>query len=115
MSHVTGFAPWMVLEKEYTWNFRVTELNGNELRVSGLSGHSAFAVSKITVVRKRQDLIMCVRLALGRSGLRGDFDYVICLQPEIDRVLFGRDRIEIWRRSVEETRMGDVDQSGSKR
>src|SRR5580765_2414719 len=76
MSHVVGMAPCMVLEREYTWDFRATEsTDGSSLEISGMSGHSALAVSKISVKRQETNLIVLVHLAPGREGIRADFNY----------------------------------------
>src|SRR5438477_6988373 len=89
----------MVLELKDTQNFQVSVIRErNELQISGLVFHSALAVEKITTERQGQDIVVEVQLVRARKGLSGSFNYTFAVPADVSRVLFGKERKEIWRR-----------------
>ena len=89
----------MVLELKDVQNFQAVEKrDASELQISGLAFHSALAVKKITEERQGQDLIVELHLVRARKGLSGSFNYTVGLPARVNRVLFGKDRKEIWKR-----------------
>jgi hypothetical protein len=69
------------------------------LEISGMAMTSALAVSGYRVERVDNSLILLVSLVLARPELRPDFVIAVSIPPEVDHVLFGEERKEIWRRS----------------
>jgi hypothetical protein len=89
-----------ILELKDVQNFHVVESpDKSALEVSGLAFHSALAVEGMTTERRGDDLTVELRLVLARKGLSGSFSYAVGVPVGVNRVLFGRDRKEIWRRS----------------
>jgi hypothetical protein len=89
----------MLLELKDIQNFQVIERGErNELQISGLAFHSAFAVEEITTERQGHDMVIEVHLVRARDGLTGSFNHTVPVPADVNRVLFGKDRKEIWRR-----------------
>ena len=97
--------PDMVLERADTLMFHVSEVNAERLRlkVSGLSGHGAFAVRKIDAQRDGASILILVHLARARSGMSGSFDHELEVPAEVNALFFGRNRTMIWNRSARPT------------
>lgn len=96
----------MVLELKDVQNFKVAEEkipDGLTLELSGLAFHSSMAVGKVTTNRVGNDLQVIVLLTPARKGLRGDFRYRLAVGDDVERVLFGNERKEVWRRRAEGT------------
>ena len=68
------------------------------LEISGMAMTSALAVSGYRVERVDNELVLLVSLAIARPELRPDFVIAISVPPDVDQVLFGEERKEIWRR-----------------
>jgi hypothetical protein len=97
ISYFSQAMPGMVLEKEDTWDFRIVEFGPPRvLQISGMSGHSSFAVSGIKVIRKGSELGVFVHLAVGREGLCAGFDRTLPIPPGVKKVRFGKKKTEIW-------------------
>ena len=89
----------MILELKDVQNFQAIEKREtSELQISGLAFHSALAVDKMTTERQGQDLIVELHLVRSRKGLSGSFNYTVAVPADVARVLFGKDRKEIWKR-----------------
>lgn len=89
----------MVLEFKDVQKFKAVEKQDkSQLQISGLAFHSALAVERISVETQGQDLIVELHLVRARVGLSGSFDYTVDVPVDTVRVLFGKERKEIWRR-----------------
>jgi hypothetical protein len=94
----------MILEPKFALNFKViSEKKGNVfgVNISGLCGHSAFAVKNIEV--KKDDLdpkvqIVFIYLAPSDAKLAGSFSKWIPIPDEISSVVFGSEKKVIWKR-----------------
>lgn len=89
----------MILELKDVQNFQAVEKQAtSELQISGLAFHSAFGVKKITIEKQDHDLV--IKLYLVRAGEKysGSFNYTVAVPADTARVLFGKDRKEIWKR-----------------
>jgi hypothetical protein len=83
--------------------FKTVEVSSSplvELKITGLSGHSALVVSDVTKIVDGDSLTVLVHLALTRSGLSGRFTYDINLPPEVNVVYFGEEKAVIWKRGI---------------
>jgi len=89
----------MILELKDVQNFQVVEKrDASELEISGLAFHSALAVKKMIMESHGQDLVVELHLVRARKGLSGSFNYTVTAPAEVKRVLFGKERKEIWKR-----------------
>lgn len=70
---------------------------GDGLLVSGLAGHSAYAVVSYEVVRiGEEDQVLKVKLAPAEAGLSGSFRICVALGKADRRLLFGDEKTVIW-------------------
>src|SRR5947207_3424183 len=90
----------MILELKDVQNFQCTEKQqATALQISGLAFHSALAIEKMTSKRRDQDLIIELHLVRARRDLSGSFDFNIPVPTGVTRVLFGKERREIWKKT----------------
>lgn len=94
----------MILEHKDTLQFKVQQLPDQvplKIKVSGLSGHSALSVSKITTEINGSVLIIYVHLTLATiSGeTSGRFDYELIIPDSINEIKFGKKKVSIWKRN----------------
>jgi hypothetical protein len=88
-----------ILELDFVARFNaVANDSATVLTISGVSGHSSYAVKRIDTHKEGSDLIVEVRLVLAREGLSGKFTHDVKLDPDVQRVLFGEHREVIWTR-----------------
>ena len=89
----------MILELKDVQNFQAVEKREtSELQISGIAFHSALGVKKMTTERQGQDLIVKLHLVLAREKYSPRFNYAVAVPADTARVLFGKDRKEIWER-----------------
>ncbi|MBC2596448.1 hypothetical protein H5P28_19435 [Ruficoccus amylovorans] len=92
----------LVLERADTFNYQqqVATSDGREiLMISGLSGHSAYTVEQVELVRHPDFLQILVHLhADGQPGETGTFEETIAIPKWANRVTFGEENTVIWQR-----------------
>jgi hypothetical protein len=89
----------MTLELKDVQDFKLVEKRDtSQIEISGLAFHSALGVKKMTTERQGQDLIVKLHLVLAGEKYSPRFDYTVAVPSGVDRVLFGTDRKEIWKR-----------------
>ena len=89
----------MILELKDVQNFQVVDKREtSELQISGVAFHSALGVKKMTIEKQDHDLIIKLHLVLAREKCSPRFDYIVAVPIGANRVLFGKDRNEIWKR-----------------
>ncbi|MFA7229634.1 MAG: hypothetical protein WC071_00035 [Victivallaceae bacterium] len=89
----------MILERKYIFNFKVVENqrdNNDYLVISGLCGHSAYGVNKITYQKEKDKIIMLIEIALKHNG---SFKEEILISKDISELLLGKERSVIWERN----------------
>ena len=74
------------------------------LHISGGLIESLHVVRDISTVRRGNDILVRMRVSLPwdsllRRGMTGNFDFTIPIGPDVQRVLFGAEEKEIWKRS----------------
>jgi len=94
----------MILEHEDVLQFKVQPLPDQvpkQIKVSGLSGHSALSVSKITTEMNGSVLIIYVHLTLAAisGGTSGRFEYELTIPESINEIQFGKKKVSIWKRT----------------
>ncbi|HKS29786.1 MAG TPA: hypothetical protein VJS44_18325 [Pyrinomonadaceae bacterium] len=102
------YAGEVVLELKDVQNFKLTEErtpSSTTLCISGLAFHSSMAVKGINTARAGSDLEVRILLTPTRAGLTGNFNYKVTVDDDVKRVLFGRERALIWRRTSETPRV----------
>lgn len=90
-----------ILELKDVLSFSATQVSADPLtiKVSGLAGHSALVVSKITVIQKNEAATIVAHLALASEGKSGSFDYAYAVPASVNRVSFGSEGSVIWNRA----------------
>ena len=89
----------MILELKDVQHFQaVQKRDASELQISGLAFHSALGVKKMTTEWKGQDLVIKLHLVSAGEKYSPRFDYTVAVPADATRVLFGKDRKEIWHR-----------------
>jgi hypothetical protein len=92
-----------VLEHSSVIGFKAVETSKPEstvVRISGLSGHSALSIKKITTVREGTSQVVLVHVFLGRSGTSGSFSYDVIVPNSVNEIRFGKERVTIWTRKA---------------
>lgn len=87
----------LILERDDVARFTQSYDDG-QLRISGFGMHSAYVIERTTVNRAGADLIVLVQMTLAHGNLSDHLDYTIRIAPNIQRVLFGKQRSVIWTR-----------------
>ncbi|MFI5103207.1 MAG: hypothetical protein ACHP9V_07575 [Terriglobales bacterium] len=91
----------IILEREAVIHLQVIELQHGRstvVRISGLSGHSALSVKKITSHVENGEITVIVRLFLAREGTSGNFQYDVPVPESVNEIRFGQKKELIWRR-----------------
>jgi len=91
----------MVLERRNVVNLRVEEIGNGDpaaVRISGLSGHSAYSVKTITSQQDGSSIDVLVHLFLARRGTTGNFRYDVVVPDSVSDIRFGSAREIIWTR-----------------
>lgn len=95
-------SPELVLERGDTFQFKeeVTQFGDQEvLVISGLSGHSAYTVDHVDIVRHPDHLQLLVRVsANGAEGRSGSFEQTVAIPAWAKRVTYGQEETVIWER-----------------
>lgn len=68
-----------------------------ELRIGGLIFHSAIVADDIRVVQEGCTTWILIDMALPRPGKSGRFEVTVPLSDNVERVVFGSERNELWR------------------
>jgi hypothetical protein len=68
------------------------------VRVTGLSGLSAYSVKTITSEREDSSMLIFVHLFLARRGTTGTFEYAVSVPDSVNEVRFGKNKMLIWKR-----------------
>jgi hypothetical protein len=93
----------LVLERGDTFQFKeeVTQFGNQEvLVISGLSGHSAYTVDYVDIVRHPDHLQILVHLsANGEAGRSGSFEETVAIPAWAKRVTYGQEEAVIWERA----------------
>lgn len=91
-----------ILESKDVLFFKVQQVASSPLKIelSGLSGHSAMSVRKITEVVNGESLQIVVYLTLATSGSSGNFDYTVTVPPSANSISFGNEKTVIWTRNA---------------
>ncbi len=79
--------------------FRLTEKrteHGLSLSIEGSSAASAVGIRRIIVVTRGDQLTVLPKLVLAHEGVTGNFYYTLNVPPNIRRVNFGEEGVEIW-------------------
>lgn len=98
-----AYAKDFALEKEYTLNLVVSpkDLKGQPgITVSGLCGHSSYAVDRIEVVKKNQTMNILILLAKPKPGMSGAFSKWIPLVDDVNSITLGEENAVIWTREA---------------
>jgi hypothetical protein len=101
----------MIVEAKDVKFYNVGETAGNPGRTVGIAGlvfHSSLAVDHIEQHKSGSDVILEVFLTMARSGLSGSFKVEVPVTDDIERILFGPTKTEIWpvNRAVEANTAG---------
>lgn len=92
----------LVLERADTLGYEQQVATNGErevLMISGLSGHSAYTVKQVELVRHPDFLQILVHLhAAGQPGEMGSFEETIAIPAWANRVTFGEENTVIWER-----------------
>lgn len=90
----------MVLEMEQTFNFskKIVELDGESfLKISGLSGHSAFSVVSFEIIYHRESVQILIHLTSSNTeGLSGSFEELVKIPKSKKEIVFGLEKNLIW-------------------
>jgi hypothetical protein len=96
-------APDLVLERGDTFQFKeeVTQFGNQEvLVISGLSGHSAYSVDHVDILRHPDHVQILVHLsANGEAGRSGSFEETVAIPAWAERVTYGQEETVIWERA----------------
>jgi len=101
---VTYVACWhtIILERETVVHLQVVELQRGQsvvVRISGLSGHSALSVKRITSHVENGTIIVIVHLfSLPGQGTSGNFQYDVPVPESVNEIRFGQKNELIWQR-----------------
>ncbi len=89
-----------VLESRDTIQLKAVWLHSSDpaLRISGLSGHSALAVKKITTEREDSSIVVLVHLDLAKGKRSGSFEYDVPIPDSVNQIRFGKDKALLWKR-----------------
>jgi hypothetical protein len=89
-----------VLEYRDTMQFKAVSLPSPQptVRISGLSGHSALAVKKITTEKEGSSIIVLVHLFLAKEKRSGSFEYDVPVPDSVNEIRFGKGKVLIWKR-----------------
>lgn len=101
LTSLLGCASERILEYRDTLQFQVSENSREDqdvVRISGLCGHSAMSVKKINIVHVDGDVEVEVVVGLSRGNESGSFSQDVTLTSNVARIVFGKERYEIWRR-----------------
>jgi hypothetical protein len=99
-----GYVLWwhtVILERKYVVHLQVVELQHGRstvVRISSLSGLSAYSVKKITSHVEGDMKTVIVRLFLARRGTSGNFQYDVLVPESVNEIRFGQASELIWRR-----------------
>jgi hypothetical protein len=91
-----------VLEYQWVHRLSVVELGAprvDQLRLTGLVFHSSLAIDRIDLRREGDAVIVLPHLTLA-SGKDGQLHHTIDIPSDVNRVLFGEKKHEIWRRDA---------------
>jgi hypothetical protein len=96
-----------ILEVNYVQHLQVRETHnptGTTLHVSGLCGHSSYVVKNLETTKSDHALILDIHIAMAKDdqlqkGFTGNFSYAVPVPEDVDSVLLGEHRTEIWSRS----------------
>lgn len=93
----------MVLEYKYVGQFKVDELEEENLKyleISGYSLHSSLNVKNIKEIKEGNNIIIKVYLTIRKTNKTsdGNFTYRLKINDEINQVLFGEEQKVIWQR-----------------
>lgn len=91
-----------VLEYKNIANFKITEYKENEnllLQITGLCIHSNYVVKKIYLKTYKDKLNIMIKISLfkGKND-SGKFFYTIKIPKNVEKVVLGNEKIEIWNR-----------------
>lgn len=91
----------VVLERGAVVHLQVVELRqapSTAVRISGISGHSALSVKKITSNSENATITVIVRLFLVREETSGYFQHDVPVPESVNEIRFGQKRELIWKR-----------------
>ncbi|MGV7222357.1 MAG: hypothetical protein ACQ9MH_12605 [Nitrospinales bacterium] len=88
------------MEFDDIFGFKKVTISENPLifQISGLSGHSAMVVKKITHRKTGTTLAIDIVVVLAREGMFGSFEHKIIVEPDINKIVIGTENYEIWSR-----------------
>lgn len=93
----------MLLKCDDIRNFDIQELDvdGKKLlKISGLCGHSSYVVKKIYITIEDDSLIINIEASFfKKKNETGFFEYDICIPDDVNQVLIGDTKKEIWSRN----------------
>ena len=83
-------------------NLKVTEAaDGESVRVSGEDLESAWPITKVTVRKKKDEIVIRVYATiLPNRHAKGHFDDTVRITPDVKRIVFGKSGDIIWDRSA---------------
>jgi hypothetical protein len=88
-----------ILEMPMVHNFHADyQESASRLHISGMDGSSAEPIRKFVIRRRKSEISVLIHLTLFRKGKGFDFDEQIDIPPDVDRVTFGKEKFEIWKR-----------------
>lgn len=93
----------MILEAKDVQFLKVEETRAPpaaRLQVSGLAFHSSLGVTDINTTVSEKSLIILVRLGPSGRGASGNFSRELDIPETVDKVLFGKDKVMLWKRGA---------------
>ena len=81
---------------------KIVESNSStshELTLAGQAFHSAMVINNIKVIQEKEILIILVYMSLNK-GKSGYLDYTTSIPDSVNEIMFGNDRVVIWKRGV---------------